>query len=95
MSDQKKLTLCVFIDALGWEVLQRHPFLDDILAVKAPLNTIFGYSSTCDPTILTASFAGAWSTLRFCLRPEELAVQELSVFQPASQVDHAARPGAG
>lgn len=53
MNDQKKLTLCVFIDALGWEVLQRHPFLDDILAVKSPLNTIFGYSSTCDPTILT------------------------------------------
>lgn len=53
MNDQKKLTLCVFIDALGWEVLKRHSFLDDILAVKAPLNTIFGYSSTCDPTILT------------------------------------------
>lgn len=53
MKSEKKLTLCVFIDALGWEVLKRHPFLDDILAVKAPLNTIFGYSSTCDPTILT------------------------------------------
>lgn len=49
----RRLTLCVFIDALGWEILQRHPFLDDILVHKQPLDTIFGYSSTCDPTIIT------------------------------------------
>ena len=55
MSKGKKLTLCVFIDALGWEVLKRHPFLDGVLAEKRPLNTIFGYSSTCDPTILTGA----------------------------------------
>jgi hypothetical protein len=47
------LTLCLFIDAFGWELLQQHPFLDDLLKVKAPLETVFGYSSTCDPTILT------------------------------------------
>lgn len=49
----KRLTLCVFIDALGWEILQRHSFLDDILVEKGPLDTVFGYSSTCDPTIIT------------------------------------------
>jgi len=49
----KRLTLCIFIDALGWEILQRHPFLDDILVHKGPLDTLFGYSSTCDPTIIT------------------------------------------
>jgi len=53
MNNKKKLTLCVFIDALGWELIQRHSFLDDIVIEKAPLRTIFGYSSTCDPTILT------------------------------------------
>lgn len=53
MSTRKKLALFVFVDAFGWEILQRHSFLDDILTVKAPLGTIFGYSSTCDPTILT------------------------------------------
>lgn len=53
MSKPEKLTLCVFIDAFGWESVRRHPFLDDILSVKAPLDTIFGYSSTCDPTIIT------------------------------------------
>jgi len=52
-SARKRLTLCVFIDALGWEILQRHGFLDDILVDKQRLETIFGYSSTCDPTIIT------------------------------------------
>lgn len=47
------LTLCVFIDAFGWELLRRHSFLDDLLSVKAPLQTVLGYSCTCDPTILT------------------------------------------
>jgi hypothetical protein len=48
-----KLSLFVFIDALGWKILNEHPFLDDILVKKQPLNTVFGYSSTCDPTIIT------------------------------------------
>jgi hypothetical protein len=48
-----RLDLFVFIDAFGWELLRRHPFLDDRLVVKAPLGTLLGYSSTCDPTILT------------------------------------------
>lgn len=47
------LSLFVFIDAFGWELAKKRPFLDDILTVKRPLETIFGYSSTCDPTILT------------------------------------------
>ncbi|MBX3177029.1 MAG: alkaline phosphatase family protein [Candidatus Hydrogenedentes bacterium] len=55
MSQPEKLTLCVFIDALGWEVAKRYPMLEDILVERRPLNTIFGYSSTCDPTILTGA----------------------------------------
>lgn len=50
---KKKLGLFVFIDAFGWEILQRHSFLNDILIHRQPLETIFGYSSTCDPTIIT------------------------------------------
>ena len=48
-----RLRLFIFIDAFGWEVLQRHSFLDEILHTKVPLGTVLGYSSTCDPTILT------------------------------------------
>lgn len=53
MSTRKRLSVFVLIDAFGWELAQRHPFLDDVLTCKQPLETVFGYSSTCDPTILT------------------------------------------
>ena len=53
MVTQHKLSLFIFIDALGWELMRRHTFLDDILTVKAPLASVLGYSSTCIPTILT------------------------------------------
>jgi len=50
----KTLGLFVFIDALGWEVLQRHPdFLADLAAHRKPLETILGYSSACDPSIIS------------------------------------------
>ncbi|BBM86910.1 alkaline phosphatase family protein [Candidatus Uabimicrobium amorphum] len=49
----KTLNLFVFIDAFGWELLQKNSFLDDILHTKTKLDTVLGYSCTCDPTILT------------------------------------------
>lgn len=49
----ERLSLFVFIDAFGWELVQHYSFMNDLLPVKAPLGTQFGYSSTCIPTILT------------------------------------------
>lgn len=49
------LSLAVFIDALGSEIVKRFGFLPERLVVQKPLNTVFGYSSTCDPTILTGT----------------------------------------
>ena len=49
----RTLSLFVFIDALGWRLAEREGFLADLLPTRAPLETVFGYSSTCDPTILT------------------------------------------
>jgi len=49
----KSLSLFTFIDAFGWEIMKQNSFLDDVLITKKPLGTIFGYSSTCNPTILT------------------------------------------
>ena len=43
----------MFIDAFGWELVRRHEFLDDMLPYRSPLETVFGYSSTCHPTIIT------------------------------------------
>ena len=53
MSHDKRLSLFVFIDALGWEIAKRHELLPDVLQTSQPLNTVFGYSCTCDPTIIT------------------------------------------
>lgn len=53
MMRQETLSLFTFIDALGWELLQRRSFLTTLAPVRAPLETVLGYSCTCDPTILT------------------------------------------
>lgn len=51
-----KLGLFVFVDALGWEIQKKYPFLNGDLPNRAPLETIFGYSSACDPSILTGKY---------------------------------------
>lgn len=48
-----RLVLAVFVDGMGYELLRGRRFLDDVLPHRQPLATVFGYSSTCDPTILT------------------------------------------
>lgn len=50
----KTLGLFIFIDALGWEVLSRHgEFLEGLAPHRRPLETILGYSSACDPSIIS------------------------------------------
>ena len=51
----KSVSIFVFIDALGWEIVKEIPFLEGEAVVKRPLGTVFGYSSTCDPTIITGA----------------------------------------
>ena len=46
--------LFFFIDAFGWEVYQRNWFfLADLAQDARPLETILGYSSACDPSIIS------------------------------------------
>lgn len=65
-SQKEKLSLFLFIDAFGWEVKQRHPdFLQGLMVDSKPLDTILGYSSACDPSIisgLTPSTHRLWSS---------------------------------
>ncbi len=62
----KKVTLCIFIDALGWAILERHPsFLADLLPHRKALESILGYSSACDPSIISGRMPqehGHWSS---------------------------------
>lgn len=47
------LSIYVLIDALGWDLVKRRPFLDDVLSDRRWLVTILGYSSGAIPTLLT------------------------------------------
>ena len=51
----ERLNLCVFIDGFGWSFFKRHGLLTDVLTFRRPVETLLGYSSTCDPTILTGT----------------------------------------
>jgi predicted AlkP superfamily pyrophosphatase or phosphodiesterase len=64
--NKNKLSLFLFIDAFGWEIKQRYPdFLKNITRESKPLETILGYSSACDPSIIsgrTPSEHKLWSS---------------------------------
>ena len=64
-----KLSLFIFVDALGWEILKNHPdFLSTITKDKKKLKSILGYSSACDPAIISGlmpSQNGHWSSFYY------------------------------
>lgn len=66
---KEKLSLFIFIDAFGWEILRRNPgFLEGLIQDSRPLETILGYSSACDPAIisgLTPSEHGLWNSFYY------------------------------
>lgn len=53
---KKILPLFVFIDACGWEILKNRSFLPRLAPVRRRLESVFGYSSACIPSILS----GKW-----------------------------------
>jgi len=87
MATEKSLAIFVFIDAFGWELMQRHSFLDDVLTCKTRLDTVFGYSSTCDPTILTGAMPrehGHFSSFYFAPRESPFGACRFLKFLPSS-----------
>ncbi|RKX47338.1 MAG: hypothetical protein DRP64_01385, partial [Verrucomicrobia bacterium] len=66
---KEKLSLFIFIDAFGWEIKQRHPqFLQGLIKDSKPLETILGYSSACDPSIISGlrpNEHGLWSSFYY------------------------------
>ncbi|NLZ63511.1 MAG: alkaline phosphatase family protein [Lentisphaerae bacterium] len=48
-----KIEIVVFIDALGWEIAQKHSFLQQELPFRQRIEMQFGYSCTALPTILS------------------------------------------
>lgn len=52
---KKTLHLFIFADALGWELVQHYGVLRSVCPEQRKCETLFGYSATCDPTILTGT----------------------------------------
>ncbi len=50
------LPLFIMIDACGWEIVRNHPFLQSTAPHRKKLNSVFGYSSACVPSIVS----GRW-----------------------------------
>src|SRR3954468_10314938 len=50
------LPLFIMIDACGWEIVKNDPFGKDFAPHRRKLESVFGYSSTCVPSILS----GRW-----------------------------------
>lgn len=53
---KEKLSLFIMVDACGWEIVKDHPFVKNIAPHRRKLESVFGYSSTCVPSILS----GRW-----------------------------------
>jgi len=51
-----RLSLFIMVDACGWEIVKDHPFLEKVAPHRRKLESVFGYSSTCVPSILS----GRW-----------------------------------
>jgi hypothetical protein len=50
------LPLFVFVDACGWEIIKNDPFASAFAPNRKKLDSVFGYSSACVPSILS----GRW-----------------------------------
>ena len=59
------LDLFIFADALGWELARKRRFMEDLFPYRQPCETLFGYSCTCDPTILTGALPQEHGHLSF------------------------------
>lgn len=91
---QNKLSLFIFVDALGWEILNSHPdFLKGAAIDRKKLRTILGYSSACDPSIISGlrpSQHGLWSSYYYSPKTSPFADIKWLRFLP-SVIKHSSR----
>ena len=53
MDDKPQITLFLFFDALGWDIVEPKNYLADLLPYRRAMEMQFGYSCTAIPTILS------------------------------------------
>src|ERR1051325_632625 len=74
------LHLFVFVDACGWEIIKNDPFAGDFAPHRKKLESVFGYSSACVPSILS----GRW--------PQEHRNWSYFVYDPVNSPFKSLRP---
>ncbi|MDB6071759.1 MAG: nucleotide pyrophosphatase [Verrucomicrobiales bacterium] len=75
-----ELSLFIMIDACGWEIVKDRPFLQTLAPHRKRLESVFGYSATCVPSILS----GRW--------PDEHLNWCYFVYNPAQSPFRSLRP---
>ena len=52
---KNRVCIFVFCQSLGWDLMERLPFLDGLAAIRAPMRPILGSSCATLPTVLTGT----------------------------------------
>jgi hypothetical protein len=65
---KRRIDIFIFADALGWAMASRRRFAENLLPVRNRCDTLLGYSSTCDPTILTGALPAAHRHFSFFIK---------------------------
>ncbi len=77
---------------MGWEVLQRHPeLLSKVAPNRKRLETIFGYSSACDPSIISGKLPsehGLWSSFYYSPETSPFANYSWMKWLPRGIMNH-------
>ncbi len=68
---KRRVYIFMFIDALGWEIVNKNRFMEKELPFRYPAKMQFGYSCTAIPTILTGKNPQAHKHLSFYYYNEE------------------------
>ena len=63
-----RIDIFLFADALGWAQAARRDFAANLLPLRNRCETLLGYSSTCDPTILTGTLPAAHRHFSFFIK---------------------------
>ena len=63
-----RIDIFIFADALGWAMASRRHFAEHLLPRRNRCETLLGYSSTCDPTILTGTLPSAHRHFSFFIK---------------------------
>ncbi|HWD20890.1 MAG TPA: alkaline phosphatase family protein [Verrucomicrobiae bacterium] len=76
------LPVFILVDACGWEIMRERTFLPRLAPERKKLNSVFGYSSTCVPSILS----GRWpdehrNWCYYVYDPAHSPFKSLSVFR--------------